>query len=342
VVLFLSFVLFFSSYQAMALDINISMTFVSQTDEEGQYYNAYNVTVENTSDNGTIFAIAIAGLNDYCTWSSGGLNESCTWAYTGEYPENPDTGWEGWGIVEYKWTGPGGATNLGWFPLNDASREYIDEIADFIPTEWNTSDVCGPYCMVWWNNTHNPVSHTDTDHAFIPSRVLQMDHASFGRFEEGDYGLPELEFCVAAVVDCNVVTQTFSYPGEPVVGYTGSTEVTIEPDKTRNIVIDITSLTDDPVNWTLTRANLCSWITSVVPDSGSLLNSTDTDTVTITLDSTGLELGDYTHTLAIVTDIGGKAYIPVTMTVKNIVNLDEFADIASYWQTTNCDETQPC
>lgn len=341
-VLFFSFVLFLVSYQATALDIDINMNYISQASNEGRYYNTYDVTIENTSGSGTIFAIAIAGLDGFSPWSSGEIDESCTWAYAGDYPANQDSCWEGWGVSRYEWMGPGGVINVGWYPLNDASREYIDEIEDFIPTEWDTGEVYGPYCMLLWNNTHNPFSHTDTDHFFVPSRILRMNRLSFEGFEEGDYGLPELEFYVAAVVDGNIVTQTFSYPGGPVVGYTGTTEAVIEPDRTKDIVIDITNLTDAPVNWTLTKADLCSWITSVNPESGILLDSSDTDTVTITLDSTGLEEGDYTYTLSLISDTGRNVSIPVTMTVKNIVNLDEFAEITSYWQTTDCIETQPC
>lgn len=328
--------------QSFAVDIDMQMTWTAQFTDEGQYYNQYDITVENTSaDSATIFAIALTGVNGYNVWGSGGLKESCTWAYTGLYPDNPETGWATWSVARYQWSGPGGVTNVGWYMLNSGDN-YITEIDDFIPIPWDSGDNYGPFSMVWWNNTHDPDMHTDADHSFMPTRILELEGVSFDGFEEGEQGLPELELCVAAVVGGNVVVETFQFPVPPVVGYTGPTEIILQPDSTGDLMINITSQAGELLNWTLTGDDVCSWITAVAPDSGDLLNSTETDSVAISVDSAGLTLGDYACTLTLGADIGGSVSVPVILKVRDLVNFDEFAMLALHWQTTGCVEAQPC
>ena len=127
----------------------------------------------------------------------------------------------------------------------------------------------------------------------------------------------------------------------PIV-YSGDSSLSLAPDTTGQIQIEIFSTDDESVNWSISGHESCGWITGLAPTAGSSTGPTDKTTVTIGIDSEALGLGDYSCGLTVTTDSSDMFNVPVSLHVYNRIDLEEFAQLAQFWQATNCDKSQPC
>lgn len=127
-----------------------------------------------------------------------------------------------------------------------------------------------------------------------------------------------------------------------IIGISGTTAITVAKKGQGNIVFEVFNLSYDNFNWLLTGFESCAWITSVSPVSGSSENPTFITAVTVHIDTAGLSVGDYTCPLTLSADNSDTLLIPITLSVYNPVDLEEFALLASYWSMSGCESGQPC
>ena len=124
--------------------------------------------------------------------------------------------------------------------------------------------------------------------------------------------------------------------------YTGDSSLSLPRNTTGQIQIEIFSPVDELVSWSISGHESCDWIANLAPAAGSSTGPTDKTTVTIDVDSAALAPGDYSCDLTITTDSGDTVIVPVSLYVYNRVDLEEFAQLAQFWQATDCNEVQPC
>jgi uncharacterized membrane protein len=75
---------------------------------------------------------------------------------------------------------------------------------------------------------------------------------------------------------------------------------------------DITNTGQSTLDWAIVTTGLPAWISTVAPSSGS--TTTETDTVSVTVDPNAVAPGVYNAVLPIISD-GGNANIPVSVTI---------------------------
>ncbi|MBN2308223.1 MAG: VWA domain-containing protein [Candidatus Hydrogenedentes bacterium] len=91
-----------------------------------------------------------------------------------------------------------------------------------------------------------------------------------------------------------------------------STNTVAIPNPDTSGTFDITNTGQSTLTWSIDTSALASWITSVTPTSGT--TTSETDTVGIYIDRTGLSTGTYTDTFDVVSD-GGTETITVQLAV---------------------------
>ncbi len=124
--------------------------------------------------------------------------------------------------------------------------------------------------------------------------------------------------------------------------YSGEPAISLAQNQSGRIQMEIFSPVDELLNWTISGHESCSWITGLAPDSGMSTGPMDKTTVTIDVDSNGLDIGDHSCNLTITADNNDTLSVPVSVHVYNRVNFEEFARLAQFWQTADCNEGQPC
>jgi hypothetical protein len=124
--------------------------------------------------------------------------------------------------------------------------------------------------------------------------------------------------------------------------YSGETSISLAQNQTGQIQMEIFSPVDELVNWTISGHELCDWITGLGPGSGMSTSPMDKTIVTIDVDSTGLELSEHSCNLTITADNNDTLSFPVSLYVYNRVDFEEFARLAQFWQTADCNESQSC
>jgi hypothetical protein len=126
------------------------------------------------------------------------------------------------------------------------------------------------------------------------------------------------------------------------VVYSGETTISLAQNQTGRILMEIFSPVDELLNWTISGHESCDWITSLGPESGMSTGPMDKTTVTIDIDSNGLDLGDHLYNLTITADNNDTLSVPVSVHVYNRVDFEEFARLAQFWRTADCNEGQGC
>jgi len=124
--------------------------------------------------------------------------------------------------------------------------------------------------------------------------------------------------------------------------YTGETAISLAQNQTGQIQMEIFSPVDELVSWTISGHESCDWITGLAPESGMSTGPMDKTTVTIDVDSNGLELGGHSYNLTITADNNDTLSVPVSLHVYNRVDFEEFARLAQFWQTADCNAGQSC
>lgn len=126
------------------------------------------------------------------------------------------------------------------------------------------------------------------------------------------------------------------------IGVSGTRSLALGENEQGQIVLDVYSKSQTAFNWTLTGYESCTWISSVLPTTGILSDWGETVAVTLDIDATGLDGGDYGCTLTIAADNGETLYVTIKLSVSNRVNLGEYALLASYWGMSECSTGEPC
>jgi len=124
--------------------------------------------------------------------------------------------------------------------------------------------------------------------------------------------------------------------------YSGETAISLAQNETGRIRLEIFSPVDELLNWTISGHESCGWITGLAPESGISTGPMDKTTVTIDVDSNGLDLGDHFCDLTITADSNETLSVAVSVHVYNRVDFEEFARLAQFWQTADCNEGQSC
>ncbi len=124
--------------------------------------------------------------------------------------------------------------------------------------------------------------------------------------------------------------------------YSGESSLSLAQNTTGQIQIEVFSPVDGLVNWSISGHEACGWITYLAPAAGASTGPTDQTTVTIDVDSAALAPGDYSCELTITDDSGGTVDVAVSLYVFNRVDLEEFAQLAQFWEATDCNDSQPC
>jgi|GEM_PF-2268879 len=126
--------------------------------------------------------------------------------------------------------------------------------------------------------------------------------------------------------------------------YEGLTTIALAENNNGTIQIEIASLIDQPLNWTITGIGTpnCHWITSVTPAAGMLLNSSETTTVSINIDTIGLPVGEQVCNLILSADNGDLIPIQITLHVYNQIDIEEIALLSEYWQMSGCNSGAAC
>ena len=83
-------------------------------------------------------------------------------------------------------------------------------------------------------------------------------------------------------------------------------------------------------NWEISGFVNCSWIKSVIPESGSITGFGQA-TINIEVDSSGLGVGGYCCEMLCSSNTGAEFVIPVILNVNERVDLGEFAKMANCW-----------
>ncbi|MBI9015819.1 MAG: PASTA domain-containing protein [Phycisphaerae bacterium] len=99
------------------------------------------------------------------------------------------------------------------------------------------------------------------------------------------------------------------------------------------------------LNWQINHD--CPWVISVSPDTGVSSdpnNTNDQATVSVIIDTSTLNVGNYATTLMVsdVNGIIGSVPVTINLTFFNPVNLDEFALLSEYWLTDCSDPNDSC
>ena len=124
--------------------------------------------------------------------------------------------------------------------------------------------------------------------------------------------------------------------------YSGEPAISLAQNQTGRIQMEIFSPVDELLNWTISGHESCDWITGLAPDSGMSTGPMDKTTMTIDVDSNGLDPGEHSCNLTITADSNDTLSVPVSLHVYNRVDFEEFARLAQFWQTVDCNEGQSC
>ncbi len=124
--------------------------------------------------------------------------------------------------------------------------------------------------------------------------------------------------------------------------FDGAVEPVIGQELAGLVPLQVYSVFDEALNWSISGHESCAWITSVAPDSGSSTGPMDKATIEIGIDAIGLVAGEYTHELLLSAGNGDSMWIPVSLHVYKPVGMEEYGLLAQYWMMTDCNETQPC
>ncbi len=173
------------------LSAELWLTFDWQSSSEGQYYNRYLLSLMNTGDV-PIFALFIHPQSPY---STGGTTD-----------EYDDDLWDAWSAASYR-----NEDGHVWYMLNSGGQ-YITALDDVPNTPgWASYN---QYLGVFWNNTHDPVTHA-TDDPLTPMQNLAnfTGYTIYG-FEEGETDAPPLVWMVAGydAATGQVLTAVYGLP----------------------------------------------------------------------------------------------------------------------------------
>ena len=111
----------------------------------------------------------------------------------------------------------------------------------------------------------------------------------------------------------------------------GNLEITLQKNQTAQIEIDIYSLYNEQFKWKATDIDKCPWISDFSPEYGICANAGDTTKCKVSIDSSGLAVGDYIFMIPIKTYTTDDNYMPVVLHVINKVDMIDFAAIAQNW-----------
>lgn len=126
------------------------------------------------------------------------------------------------------------------------------------------------------------------------------------------------------------------------IGINGALGIALAENEQGQITFDVYNLFSEILDWTLTGEQNCSWIIDVSPNTGSSSGITDATTVTVDINAAGLAVGEYACQLTISDSNGDSRIIPITLSVYDRVDFEEFALLGSYWGMIGCDAGQPC
>ncbi len=125
--------------------------------------------------------------------------------------------------------------------------------------------------------------------------------------------------------------------------YIGQGTISLPEEQTGIIELNVYSLINATINWTIAEHDLCDWITNANPNSGSSTGPEDITTVTIEIDTYGLGVGQYTYNLMLTGDDGSTTEMPIFLNVFNRVDLGELAVLSANWLATECyNSTSAC
>ena len=129
---------------------------------------------------------------------------------------------------------------------------------------------------------------------------------------------------------------------QAMASYDSDPEISLPIDEIGTVEFEIYNPVDRSINWAITGQETCPWITGVTASSGTLAGISSRETIVLSIDAAGLDYGDYTYELTLTTDGAGSVLVPVSLTVYNRVDMEEFAILAQYWHMDNCAAGQPC
>jgi hypothetical protein len=129
--------------------------------------------------------------------------------------------------------------------------------------------------------------------------------------------------------------------------YTGQTELVLNLNQigsVHDLSFNVSSIAEQTLSWTITQDDTsCLWIKNLTPLTGSFTASNNSREFTIQIDTSGMEVGQYSENLLLSADDGSCVAIPVTLSIYQPVGMQEFALLADNWMKTGCnDQEQPC
>jgi hypothetical protein len=136
----------------------------------------------------------------------------------------------------------------------------------------------------------------------------------------------------------------YAYPGlawEPELGTSGEFSASVSAGETEIIEFSVFALRDVTIQWTLGDIEDGGWIAAAAPVTGTSTGPDDAATVQLTLDSAGLQAGDYSQELLITGDNGETRQMIIRLHVFHRVQFDALAGLATHWGT-GCDFGLPC
>lgn len=99
------------------------------------------------------------------------------------------------------------------------------------------------------------------------------------------------------------------------IAYMGDVQAYLLPNESCVLEIDVFSVLDETLAWSIEGYESCGWITNVTPNFGSSSGPTDKTRVSIYVDSTGLSMDNYTCVLTLTPDEGDAVIISVELNV---------------------------
>jgi hypothetical protein len=167
------------------LNAELGLRFDAQYSDEGVYYNLFTLSLTNTGTV-TIFALFIAPNQEAGFASRGTMDPMLTDA------------WDGWSVAMYQ---------NGWYMLNSGDQ-YITNLSD-VPNAagWQYGQGLG----VFWNTTHDPVTHQTTNALAPGSTLASFMQYGIGGFAPGQTNLPPLTYMVAGFDGAQVMTKIVTW-----------------------------------------------------------------------------------------------------------------------------------
>ena len=181
----------------------------------------------------------------------------------------------------------------------------------------------------WDKELAGNIGYSNTEYNYLPTGLTTSEMYDSFYFRDASWSFGPL------ADDDYWIEQVDGYPilsWEVSMGYSHIPVISVSRDDI--VSTDIALNAKNDCSWQITGYQDCPWILSVTPNSG-MIGSADPVNVTITVDSTGLNLGHYNCKLILSNSFGAEIVVPVIMIVQDKMELDDFAKLADLWMLDN-------